>query len=52
MLSKGFWVFARGRCFMVRNRRFGTTCLFHFQAFEVIQNNLVLPRDPEGGADK
>ena len=53
ILSKCFWVFARRRYFMVRNERFGTTCLSHLQGLEVIQEEEAkLPRDPEDGTQK
>jgi hypothetical protein len=37
MLSKGFWVFAPRRYSVVRNQRFGTTCLSQLQVLAVIQ---------------
>jgi hypothetical protein len=34
LLCKIFWVFTR-HCFLVRNQRFGTTCLSHLQGVKV-----------------
>ena len=36
---KGFWVFTR-RNYLVRYRRFGTTCMSHLQGLVVIHNLL------------
>jgi hypothetical protein len=45
LLHKRFGVFTRRHC-LVRNRRFGTTCMFHHLGLKV---NPELPSDPDAG---